>query len=60
MIHHIDYDYQMSLMHCVNPLYFQLCETLKRDCSKVHIAAIEIANEGVCIRFAPMESIHGK
>ena len=39
---------------------FQLCETLKRDCPKVHIAAIEIADEGICIRFAPMESIHGK
>ena len=42
------------------PWLLQLCETLKRDSPKVHIAAIEIANEGICIRFAPMESIHGK
>ena len=38
----------------------QLCETLKRDCPRVHLDAVELDNQGVCIRFAPMETMHGE
>ena len=33
---------------------------LRREISRVHITSVEVDGEGVCLRFAPLESANSK
>ena len=46
------------LKFCHNLL--QLAETLQAENPRVEISAIDVEREGICIRFAPLESAQGR
>lgn len=39
--------------------FFQLAETLQSENPNVEITVVELEREGICLRFAPLESVHG-
>lgn len=39
--------------------FFQLAETLQAENPNVEITVVELEREGICLRFAPLESVHG-
>ena len=47
------------ISHIVSCLFLQLAETLQAENPKVEITAIDVEREGICIRFAPLESAQG-
>jgi len=36
-----------------------LAETLQTECPNVDVTVVELENEGVCLKFAPLESAQG-